>query len=224
MEPIKKGSRRVMGMVIGAAALASLVATLLVVNPFGAGSSDAATSPPPRTGAFSVLGLGATETTVANLPAAAQQWLKVAAINPLVAVEGAGGSAGAQTPEAPSKVTTALGPDEQKLTFAALGDRVCFLDESVGAANCGGRSLVEQGDLFTATPAGCNFNVVGMMPDGVSSLSARSDSGQALPTVPVVSNVYSIVAPPENLTLTSQDGSVSVQVPLSVYAKEAGRC
>jgi hypothetical protein len=104
---------------------------------------------------------------------------------------------------------------------AATGSYVCVASAG-GNASCGEESLALSGELFGATSVGCDaYHVVGLVPDGVSELSVE---GQDAKTIPVNDNVYSATLAPVDTTLSSNDGSVSISVPLGWYAKDNSAC
>lgn len=103
---------------------------------------------------------------------------------------------------------------------AATGQFLCVA-EIDGQASCGDADQAKSGDVFGATPAGCDaYRVVGLVPDGVDELVV---SGQDA-SIPVTDNVYSATLAAVDTALASQDGSVSVDLPLGWYAKDNSGC
>jgi hypothetical protein len=108
---------------------------------------------------------------------------------------------------------------------AEVGGRVCVLSEGLEVGVCAGRGLAESGKAFSAAPAGCgSYHVVGVMPDGVTSLDATTADGRDAGSIPVQGNVYEATLPAEDTILSSASAGIEVELPLADYAAADSSC
>lgn len=195
---------------IGAAAVFAL-AVLVAVSTV---SRSAATEGPSTAETFAVLETGAADPAV--LSQEAQAWLG--------SLDDFGGGT---TP--PSEVGAATAPTGDAMVVAASEESVCFLNADLGMSNCADPSDVATGQVYTAapdfeaSPDGCaGWKVIGLMPDGVDSLTVDAPGADGPVTIPVTSNVYTATLPPVRTTLSS--GDISVEIPLDQFASGNTSC
>lgn len=113
------------------------------------------------------------------------------------------------------------------VVVAALGDEeICAYSEATEVGTCATAALAEAGRAFSAAPAAeCgSYHVIGIMPDGVSSLQAKAAGTDAVREIPVTSNVYEATLGAEETVLTSQNPPVEVVLPLGDYARMNPGC
>ena len=115
------------------------------------------------------------------------------------------------------------GSDGSTVVVAAVGDEeICAFDEGSELGTCAPTTLAATGHAFSAAPAGCDaYNVIGVMPDGVSSLTVTPGDSKV---IPVTSNVYEATLSAKKTTLTSQNPPMEVVLPLDEYAKLNPAC
>ncbi|HET7121534.1 MAG TPA: hypothetical protein VFI17_09845 [Solirubrobacterales bacterium] len=173
----------------------------------------------PLTQRFAVFSQNALPASPGSLSEKAQLWLASVRANQQVRLD-------AEAPQKAEELSvTSLATIEtgdRATVVAALGDdEICALDEASEVGTCATADLAEAGHAFSATPAGCDaYHVIGFMPDGVSSLEVEA-SGEE---IPVTSNVYDATLSAEDTTLTSQQSSVEVVLPLGEYANMNPAC
>lgn len=196
------------------AAVATAVVALLVAAHSSAVSTSGEGAPGPQLSVLESAAPGA----LASLPREAQMLLNQA--QGLLDVSDSGMSG-----DNISATSVQASPDGAHVAVAAIGDNVCIVQLGLGGA-CGDRSAALRGQVFGARPNACGgYHVFGLMPDGVTELMADMDGDRGADRyLPVRSNVYSATLGRENTRLASQDGSVTVDIPLDVYAKANGAC
>jgi hypothetical protein len=213
------------GLVILMAAVAAVVALA------GGGHNSAAASPQPTAeGQFAVLAQGPASTDPESLSEKAREWLSSISSDQSsnLAAEAAGATAGSLAQSGTSDVTalgTTEGSSGDTVVAAEVGGRVCVLSEGFEVGVCAGRGLVEAGQAFSAAPVGCDaYHVVGVMPDGVSTLTATTVGGQSAGQIPVEGNVYEATLTPEDTVLSAAGGDIEVELPLADYAAGNSAC
>jgi hypothetical protein len=192
--------------IAGLAAIAALVALALVLI---AGKTDASPVAPPAE-SLSVLA-PATPSAVKEVPQAAQPWLAMIQAPSL---------AGAPV----SEVGVATMANGDQVIVASAGSDICFYEVRTASSNCGNADRVANGQIFTATPSGCEgYAVVGLVPDGVNSLAVATEAGASdAAKIPVVSNAYTATLGSTQTTLSG--GDVRINLPLDSYAAENEGC
>jgi len=156
-----------------------------------------------------------------SLPEKAQQWLASIQGSQSAHLAEESQSATAENSEV-SALAAVQGSDGSSIYVAALGqDTICTLNETSETGVCANEHLAETGNAFSATPIGCDaYSVIGIMPDGVSSLSINGGDG----TIPVASNVYEATLSAKDTVLTSEDPAIQVELPLVEYASMNSAC
>lgn len=127
-----------------------------------------------------------------------------------------------------SEIGTAEIPSGDPVTVFAIDDKICFAAAS-GAGGCNLAEMVTNGEMFSATPAGCSQRILGFMPDGVDTLLVDSSAdGTIDQTIPVTSNVYEAVLPAVrsvlHAPLYSDHPEIKVGLPLGYYGAGNTRC
>ncbi len=214
-----------------AVALLAAGAVAVASNGGGQGSADASTIQP-VTQKFGVFRQSAVPVSPSSLSDKAQLWLG--------SIQGSQqarlAAAASQTPSGNQPATVPNSAVEGSsvsslvtieggsgaTVVAALGEEeICAFDETSEVGTCANAGLAEAGRAFSAAPAGCGaYHVIGVMPDGVSSLAVNG-SGK---NIPVTSNVYEATLSAEETVLTSQNPSVEVVLPLATYASMNPAC
>lgn len=193
-------------------ALAVFALTALAVALLS-GKSDA-TEAPSMADNFGVL-QPASPSAVQALPDGSQEWLGN--------LPEYGGPA-----EEPSEVGVADTPAGEVAVVGAE-ESICVYDPGESMSNCAGSGLAASGQVYTASPVfdaspnGCaDWQILGLMPDGVTSLTVDAAGGNGPATIPVTDNVYTATLPPVPTTLSS--GDISVEIPLDQFAAGNTAC
>jgi hypothetical protein len=121
-------------------------------------------------------------------------------------------------------IATASTPSNGDFTLVEIGQHVCVKKQAssdlLGANGCAENSQVESGSGYIVTPGCGKDEVVGFMPNGISSLSTRTEDGAETSVIPVISNMYAVTLPSVNTVIsgTTDDGkSISVTIPLDGF-------
>jgi hypothetical protein len=194
------------------------VGAAVIATTGGNQSRAAASTVQPVTQRFGVFRQNTLPISPGSLSDKAQQWL--ASVQ--ATQQGGAQEASQDAEELPVASVVATGGGDKATVVAALGnDEICALDESSEVGTCATADLAGAGHAFSAAPAGCDaYHVIGFMPDGVSSLEVEASGND----IPVMSNVYEATLSAENTTLTSQNFSVEVVLPLGDYASMNPAC
>lgn len=212
-------------LVAGIPVILATLATVALLTGTGHSAADA-TPPPTVHGQFEVLSEGAGSSDRASLSDKARQWLSSIGSeqSTQLSAEAAGATTGTltQAPSSePTAIATAEGSSGDTVVVAEVAGRLCVLSEGFEVGLCASRSLAEAGQAFSAAPAGCSaYHVVGIMPDGVTALTTSTGTSE----IPVRSNVYEATLSPQDTVLSSTDGNVRVEIPLSGYAAGNSAC
>jgi hypothetical protein len=197
-------------LLISAVSVLALAAVVVVAMV----SRSDATEVPSTAETFSVLETDSVSSTA--LPDEAQKWLS-----------NLGDFGGPDAP--PSEVGVATTPAGDEVVVAGATDSLCAYKIDGGMSNCADADLAGTGQVYTASPDfsaspdGCaGWNILGLMPDGVESLTVDAVGGEGPSTIPVTSNVYTATLPPVRTTLSS--GSISVEIPLDQFAAGNTAC
>lgn len=200
MTALKARNKR---LFVGAAGVFALV--ILTVAVMVSGSE--ATGAPEAPEVFSVLQHPLPASVV--LPEGAEEWL-----------ESLDDVDGMDSP--PSTVGVANTATGNQVVVAGSTESVCFYNLDVGTSNCADAALAASGRIYTASPDsssspdGCDgWSITGLMPDGVESVRLDMPGGKHQ-TVPVISNVYTVVVPPVHATISS--GPTTTEIPLDEFA------
>lgn len=208
---------------LGVLALLAAIAFAIAMN--GGGQDRAgATATETVEQQFQVFSQGAE--TPDTLPEKAQQWLASIQSNQSARLaEESSQSVAADNSEV-SALAAVEGSEGSSVLVAALGgETICTLNETPEIGVCASKQLAEAGHAFSATPVGCDaYSVIGIMPDGVSSLSINSSGGGSDGAIPVESNVYEATLSAEDTVLTSEDPAIQVELPLGEYANMNPAC
>jgi hypothetical protein len=113
-----------------------------------------------------------------------------------------------------------------EIVVATVGNSTCALSLKEEVSACGETERVEDGEIFAASPSGCDaYTVIGMVPDGITELSVdRGADGKVEATLPVVSNVYQGTFESVHTVLRNAAGGVAINLPLSSYASMNDGC
>jgi hypothetical protein len=192
-------------VVVGLLALAALAVGVFFLLSSGSGSAGGAPESAVSGDDLSILADGSSETREA-LPAEAQAWL-----TRLEATENPATEKGQEI----SAVGAATAPDGGEVVVAGMGGDVCAFFVDLGVSGCAPLHTVQSGEAFLVKP-GCEGHLVmGVVPDGLSDLTAKSPEGTT--DVPIASNVYVTELPPLSTSIsgTTESGEdFSFSVPL----------
>lgn len=219
-------------LAVMAAFLLAVGAAAIVVNGSSQSRADASTAQP-VTEQFAVFSQGAIPVSPSSLSGKAQLWLESIQGNQRtrLAAEASQTSGDSSAQEAAdegsslSSLTTVERGDGTTVVAALGKEMICAFDEGSELGTCAAAGLAEAGGAFTAAPEGCNaYRVFGVMPDGVTSLTAKTAGSDAVREIAVSSNVYEATLSAEETVLTSENPSVEVALPLGEYAGMNSAC
>lgn len=189
-----------------------VLATLFLIITTHTDSAGAAPEPGMQTPKPSILAPASSETRAA-LSERAKAWLgelESGVFPPLQGKEVTG-------------IETAQTPFNGEFTLAEIGQYVCVHKEvgpdSIGPNGCANISQVEAGSGYLVMPGCGEDEVVGFMPNGISSLSVDGVEGSV---IPVTSNMYVVDLPSVRTVIsgTTKDGrEISVAIPLDVMPR-----
>jgi hypothetical protein len=190
------------------AALVAAVAVALIASQSEATPSAVSESAKQK---FSVL-KPSTPSTLERLPAELRPALSL--------IESANPGAGP-----PTEVGVTGAPEKGRALVAATGSMLCVATAKDGMS-CGEEEQVVAGKIFGARPEGCNaYSVTGLVPDGIEHLTVDvGGDGTADGSLAVEGNVYAATLKATDTTLSSDDGSVKVSLPLDWYASQNESC
>ncbi len=195
---------------ISAVGVLALVALIAATSASRSGATEAASA----SETFSVLDPGSAART--SLPDGSEEWL-----------ESLADFGGPET--VPSELAVADSPSGEAIVVAGSAESLCVLNADLGLSNCADLGLAATGQVYTASPDlsaspdGCaGWNVLGVMPDGVESLTVDAPGGIGPASIPVNSNVYTATLAPVRTTLSS--GSISLEIPLDEFAASNTGC
>lgn len=214
-------------LVAMAALLLAAGAAAVAINEGKQSSADASTIQPvtQRFGVFSQDALAVSPSTLSDK---AQLWLESISQGARLATEASQAPMEPGTAAEGSSISSLakVEGDNGVTLVAARGDEeICAFAETSEVGTCATDSLAEAGRAFSAAPAGCSaYHVVGIMPNGVSSLAVKTSGTDAVQVIPVRSNVYEATLSAEEAVLTSQNPSVELILPLGEYAEMNPAC
>ena len=190
-------------VLIGLAAFGMLAIIVFLILS-GSGSSGVSTAASPSQ--LSALKPASSETREA-LPEKAQLWLEGAESSSLPGLE---------DEELVSLGTAST--SEGEVVLAGLGENVCAYSVEHGISNCGTINLINEGKLFVVVPNCPNTLIMGILPDGFSSVQAEvTDKAAGTTDIPVSSNIYmSELANSETLLSGTSDSGHSFKVEVPV--------
>ena len=203
--------------------LLAVGAAAIIANGTSQSRADASTAQP-VTEQFAVFSQGAAPVSPSSLSDKAQVWLETIQGNQRArlaaeASRASSDSSAAVDGSSLSALATAEGGDGITVVAALGKETICAFDEGSELGTCAAAGLAEAGGAFTAAPEGCDaYRVLGVMPDGVTSLTAKTAGSDAVKEIPVSSNVYEAILSAEETVLTSENPSVEVALPLDEYA------
>lgn len=130
--------------------------------------------------------------------------------------------------DAVTRIGSARTSTGEEFAVVEVGPKICVVSTGRGPGNCAPSDQAAEGQMFTASPAPdqCNsVHVLGLVADGIGEMSIdQGGLGRTGESIPVTSNVYTATLPARPTTLTADDGSVSVSMPLDSYVSQNSAC